>query len=873
MWWVDAVRQRARLVLWLTSIATLVFLGYALNNLGLNMSQSAILSDELPFAKRYKEYAEVFPIVDEAIFVVVDADTPIRAKKAVEALAARLDEQNDLFSSVYVPGGGPFFERNALLYLSIDELEDLTDDLASVQPLLAELSRDGSLRGLATVLEEGIEVARTDPAFSMKLTGVFDSVSRAADAVLRGQPRPISWIEVLLERGLPGDSAQRVILVEPQLDYDRLLPARDAIRAIRRAGDEVARDAESEIRVRVTGNVALNYEEMIVVARQAAFAALGSFILVGAVLFGALGSRRLIAAVLAALLVGLVWTAAFAAWAVGHVNVFSVSFAVLYIGLGVDFGIHLSMRYAELAREGRPQESALRETAASVGTSLALCALTTAIGFYVFLPTEFKAVGELGLIAGTGMPISLFCSLTVLPAVLSLGGATDAGRERVAPRWFTDLLIPLVVRHARAVRIGAVVLFLPALCALPFARFDHNISRLRDPSTESVQTFDELLAASDTSPWTMDLLTGSLEEAVSTAEELRRLEIVERAVTLVDYVPDDQETKREVLADLALFVPEPPPRDAEVPLVPVADQIAALRAMHQALQTPWLLNGDSSRSESARRASLELEQFLARLETLDRKQEALESFEASLVGELPEQMHKIWGALDPETVELGNLPPELARRMLAPDGRARVQILPSQDLGDMDAMARFVGGVQAVYPTATGSAVSILEWARATARSFRQALASAFVAVALVVWLLWRRIGDVVLVLTPLVLAGVLTAAIVVALGLTFNFANVLVLPLLLGIGVDSGIHLVHRYRAVERETPGGQVAQELLETSTAHAVFFSALTTIGSFGSLAFSSHAGLASLGQLLVIGVTLTLACNLIVLPALLARKSAP
>jgi len=210
--------------------------------------------------------------------------------------------------------------------------------------------------------------------------------------------------------------------------------------------------------------------------------------------------------------------------------------------------------------------------------------------------------------------------------------------------------------------------------------------------------------------------------------------------------------------------------------------------------------------------------------------------------------------------------------MLSPEGLARVEILASEDLGESEALERFVDSVTDVVPRATGGALILVEFGRAVSRSFREALGTAVVAVALLLWLLWRRLEDMALVMTPLALASLLTVATAVLLDMPFNFGNVVVLPLLLGIGVDSGIHLVHRHR-VTIETAGvaRSPERELLETSTAQAVFFSALTTMASFGSLAFSDHPGFASLGRLLLIGVTYTLLANLILLPALLAGRS--
>jgi predicted RND superfamily exporter protein len=277
---------------------------------------------------------------------------------------------------------------------------------------------------MANVLRKGIEHARTHPEAIGDMSAVFDSLSIAAAAVLEGRPRAISWTELLIERSLPSDRARRLIVLDPNYDYERLLPGRRAMLAVRAAAAELGLDEQAGVDVRITGNVALNTEEMVVVAWQSAYAAGGCFLLVGAVLFVALRSWRVAIAILAALLVGLVGTAAFAALVVGKLNVVSVAFAVLFIGLGVDFGIHLGLRYGEdVAR-------ALAETCRSVGGSLILCACTTAIGFYVFIPTDYRAVAELGLISGTGMLISLFSSLTVLPAILATTSVAPGGERR-----------------------------------------------------------------------------------------------------------------------------------------------------------------------------------------------------------------------------------------------------------------------------------------------------------------------------------------------------------------------------------------------------------------------------------------------------------
>ena len=875
--WVDGVRARYRAVLAFSLASSLALVAYAALALGVNTHHTAILSDDLAFWQEYHAFAEVFPILDEALLVVVDAETSGSAREAALALADRLGQYPELYPDIYVPGGDSFFQHNGLLYLEVEELEDLSDQLATMQPLLAEVSRDPSLVHLAGVLRTGIDRLRTHPETPVDFTRVFDTWSRAVKAVLEGRPEPVSWTELILEKKLPGDSARRVVVLQPAFDYERLLPGKPAIDHVREEARDLGLTPENGVTVRITGNVALNTEEMIGVARGALLAIGGSLVLVALILIVALRRWHLVLAALLTLLASLAWTAGFATFAVGHINVVSVCFAILIIGLGIDFGIHFSMRYAELARAGEAHRRALEESVCSVGGSLVLCAGTTAMAFFVFVPTDFKAVGELGIIAGAGMGLSLLATLTVLPALLTAWQGRDPGEPWPGAFWFERVVITASAHYPRLVRISAAslaVLAVVSLLTVRPVRFDHNVAHMRDPGAESVQTFDELLTESDTSPWTMDLMAPSLEEAIALAKRLRELDVVERAVTLADYVPEGQEEKIEVLAEMGYFVPEPPPREREPKRVPLDDQIVALSALEEAMRAPWLREGDPERAASAERAAVSLGRFLARLETIERKEEKREQlaqFERSLIGALPEQMRQLWDALEPDVFGIDALPRDLADRMVAGEGQARVEVLPKEDLDDNRAHARFVDTVRGVAPAATGSAVTILEFGRAVVRSFQQALLSAIVAIAVLLWVLWRRLSDMLLVVAPLSLATLLTTAAAGLFGIPFNFANILVIPLLLGIGVDSGIHLVHRHRVTIESTGHADLPErELLETSTAQAVFFSALTTMASFGTMAFASHVGFATLGQLLLLGVAFTLLSNLVVLPALLARR---
>jgi predicted RND superfamily exporter protein len=293
-------------------------------------------------------------------------------------------------------------------------------------------------------------------------------------------------------------------------------------------------------------------------------------------------------------------------------------------------------------------------------------------------------------------------------------------------------------------------------------------------------------------------------------------------------------------------------------------QIEALRALHGTLSHPWTEEGSSPLRASMRVLRDKLGIFLARVGAEEDPTEALRDFETLLLASFPDQIDRLRRSMDASEITQEDLPPELVARMITSTGRARIQVFPSETLIDEASFARFSDSVRAIDPRATGVAVNLLEFGRATRDSFRQALISASLAIFALLWLLWRRVSLVVLALAPLMLSSVLTCASMVLIDMPFNFGNVIVIPLLLGIGIDSGIHLVHR-----SEHPDAEGAS-LLESTTARAVFYSALTTTVSFGTLAFSSHRGMASLGILLTMGMAITVLSNLVVLPAMLQLR---
>ncbi|WP_299440644.1 MMPL family transporter [uncultured Rhodospira sp.] len=855
--WVDTARRHRWLVLLVALLLTALSLWLAATRIGVSTDTSTMLDPDLPFQRQNQALKEAFPQLGGDLVVVVEGRTTAMTDHAAARLSNALAARTDLLAFVSDLQGDPFFRRNGLLFVPLDDLYALSDTLAEAQPVLGTLAADPSLRGVADLMDtvaDGLANPGTG-APPVPLAPVLDRMKETTQARLAGEPARLDWQRLIGgETGPLAETNRRLILAKPARDLTGLSPAGEAMTAVRTAARDLGLTPENGVTVRLTGAAAMETEELKSVQTGMDIAGAITFAAVVTLLILGLRSPRLIGATVITLVAGLCWTAGLAAAVVGTLNLISVAFAVLFIGLSVDFGIHFALRYKEARDQGADNAAALDEAARGVGPALALCAVAAAIAFLSFLPTDYRGLAQLGLISGLGMAVAFVANLTLPPALLGLmparagrGAAMDAS-GRLAGR-----LEAALRRHARTVALVALVVGVGAAALAPGARFDFDPLNLRDPNTESVATLFDLMEDPRVTPYTMDILAEDLDTAEALADRVAALPAVGSAITARDLVPDNQDEKLMVIQDLALFLgptlavdPLPSP-DAEARRAARAALVDALRRLASTPGADAVL----------RDAATGFAEALARADTDD----ALAAVAEGLTVDLPPMLERLETSLGAQPVTLDDLPPALLGRYLAPDGRARVEVRPALDPREPDQLARFVDAVRAEVPKATGSPVLIRESGRTVVWAFAEAAGLAFVGITILLAVTLRRGRDILLVFAPLGLAALLTVATAAVFNLPFNFANVIVLPLLFGLGVASAIHLVQRERD---ETD----VSRAMTSSTPRAVVFSALTTIGSFGSIAASSHPGTASMGVLLTIAIGLTLVCTLGVLPALLA-----
>ncbi|MFQ5689538.1 MAG: efflux RND transporter permease subunit [Gemmatimonadota bacterium] len=872
--WAERICRHARAVVLATGPATALLLYYAATHLGINTDTSVMASERLRWEQTYLAYKAAFPQLTNRILIVIEGATPDLADRAQRRLAGRLESESDVFESVYLPDGGEYFDRHALLYLKPEQLTELAENLARFRPWLGRLERDPSLTGLLTALDSAMSGSGADP--KLDLVPVFRAVSGAFYALTQGRFYELPWQAVFRGHRPTAAEKRRFIAVRPRFDFSKPLPAGRALSHVHRAIEELGLDGRHGVQVRVTGSVAMKHDELKSAGQGAMQAGSLALVMVGLILYLGLRSLRLVLASLVTLVSGLIGTAAFAAVAVGSLNLISIAFAVLYIGLGIDYAIHLCLRYREMWARGLPRAEAVRVAVEQVGGSLALSALTTAVSFYVFVPTDFAGVSELGLIAGTGMFISLFATSTLLPALLMRlplpgpeegrsrealtgpgarsgvwGGAIRSGLGRFVSRGLRA--------RPRVVLWSALALGVACLALLPRVHFDHDPMSLRDPTTESVAAYRSLLADSSATPLRVSVVEPDSVAARRVAERMKELDGVAGTRMLNDFIPRDQARKLRLIARIDSIVG---PRPAVAPSPP-GDRLAAVERFRRRLgDFQWYT--DEATADAARQLRILIRHWQRAVAAWPVPTQALmvDQLETSLVGSLPGRLRALRASLSPDPVAFQSLPEDLVRQWVSETGAYRVEIRPRGRLESSAALRRFVEEVTAQAPDATGPPVSEFETGRVVVRSFRQALLWAVLATAALLLILLRSFVATLLVLAPLALASAMTGAASAGFGLPFNFANVITLPLLLGVGVDNGIHMVHRIRAAP------PADGNLLATSTARAIVFSSLTTIAGFGNLAFAAHRGMASMGRLLTLGMLAVLFSTLVILPALLS-----
>jgi uncharacterized protein len=829
-------------------LATLSLL-VASNRFAMTTDTAELISPNVAWRQQERTMETAFPQLRDVMLVVIDGATPELAEDGASKLAAKLAGDKAHFRMVTRPDGGEFLNREGLLFGSMREVRESTSALVDAQPILGPLAADPSLRGIADALSMMADGVAAGQLTLDRMDRPMRALADASDSVLNGKPGYFSWQALLTGNGTPVRSTRRLIEAQPILNHGSLMPGEDASNAVRAAAAALNLDAAHGVRVQLTGEVPLADEE---------FATLQENIgLVGLVMFGAMlvtlwlatKSVRLVGAIVTTIVVGLIITMAIGLLTVGRFNLISIAFIPLFVGLGVDFGIQICVRYNAERLSGAEPAQALHQAGAALGAPLTLAAGAIFLGFGAFLPTEYIGIAELGVIAGLGMIIALALSVTLLPALILL---LRPGKPRQEVGFSSLGPADAWLERRRGAVLGSfVIALIVSIALLPWVTFDFNPMHLRDPDAPAMRALADLTRDPDRTPNTIDVLARNQTEANVLAAKLSKLPQVSHVVSISSFVPEDQAPKLALIQDASLLLDVALNPLDTLPRPTDAEQIASLKRSAAKLRGAAGTTKSAS-AHDARRLAAALD-GLAHASAADRAE--ANSILAQPLGITLDQLR---AALQATRVARADLPPDLVRDWVTPDGRFRLQVFPSGDSADNRVIRKFRAAVADVTPAISGLPVATQAAANTVAHAFVQAGILAFLLVSLFLFAVLRDVREVAFTLAPVVLSIFLTLGCCVLIGQPINFANIIAFPLLFGVGVAFHIYFVMAWRSG---------ATGLLQSSLARAVLFSALATGTAFGSLWLSHHPGTASMGKILMISLAWTLICALIFEPALL------
>jgi len=804
-------------------VLSVISLAYTATQARINSDLSSLIrpSDELVWYQNNEHYKDQFPYFEQTALVVLSGPDANGVDRVAEELVARLNA-DEHFYSVFAPGVDAFITQHAFYFLSPEQLALWLKGVEYAYGPLLRLADEASITNFTFVLADHLTANRGLP-LPAPLQSITSSIGQG---------------EVQLDALPPlndPDQARfyQLIVLQGAQDLSQQLPNELLVSVLRAQISTL--EKPSDVEIRLSGEIPLAHEEIQAALSGVGLAGVISIVLLALILGFGIRSFGFILAIFVFLGAGVSLTLGLAVLVVGSFNTLSLIFVVMFFGLGVDFAAHFGLRVRE-ARQALPIHDALVLAASDIGPALLLCMLTTSIAFLAFVPTDYVGLAELGVISAIGMLIALILTLTLLPALLRHVHLRQGQADTFSLAFFLMPTRPTILVFVAVIAVSGWI--------AKDLRFDYSVLAMRDTNTEGMRTLLELQDEGITTDYSIAVLAKDAATAKRLTKQLEQLDEVSGVTGPDDLIPTQQGLKQTMVEPFRARFDS------------IDEVLAAEEHSKEALSDAVAYLEE--RAQYARPADRELLNALAkRLSVMD--SEAIAQFDSALLLNLTEGLQRLRLTLAASPFDLAGIPVELSQRLISPDGEYLLSVQPSSDLGNRQATTNFIDAVSSVAPNLAGR--SVVEWGigNVVVESFIEATGLAFVGIFILLVGYFRSLILPILVFVPVAISLLMTFALCQLLGLNLNMANILVVPLIVGLGVDTGIHVVHRFVT--------GAAEDLHESSTARAVVISAVTTVGTFFSLSFSPHLGAASIGLLLTVAISLLVVVTFVLLPVLL------
>jgi uncharacterized protein len=887
------IAQRPRLILGLALLLSAVSVIYTVRNMQFLTGRDDLMPRNAPFQVDYRAYRAEFGDQEE-IVAVIESDDAERATRAADALYARLNREKGVFREVFYPGGLPYFRKNGLLFMPLEEIRQLRNTLTMAAPVLKDLAAAPSVQTLFTSLTRQIDgyLAKPDPATLKSLTfmlGTLDkgfasaslstssSASLSAGAGAGPDPERSRRDGMSMDSFLKGSSdgkpsmlesagKQQVITVLPVKEQGSFVPAEKAIQTTRAALDDILKRPEFKgIKGGLTGVPVLEYEEMATSQHDIRIATILSLSLTVILLLFAFRGLLNVIAAMVSLIVGICLSFGFATLAVGHLNILSMVFAIMLIGLGIEYGIQVVLRYQEELRTGASGLEAIETGLSANIRSIIMAAATVALAFATFAFTDFKGIAELGIIAAGGVFICVLATFTVLPAMLILLERFRKTSAQTTPPLEGEVR-RLGVLFTRPRTVIGLTLLLTLACIYPTlrTRFDYNLMNLQARGLQSVEYAYKLMRSKENSGYFAVVTARDRADARQLSERLEKLPAVDHVVSLLALVPEQQEAKLAELAALrqVMDAVRPVPYEENLRVMELPAIFESFRDRVDKLKKAL----ETERAEEARPVGAFLTTLDGFFTSLEKEKDRnalgmLREFQGGMFAELPDKLRMLKETLRAVRVTESDVPRELKQRFVGTSGKLLLQVAPRKEIFEHGPLQEFVSQVKSVVPNATGEPVMVYESLTILRDSYLKAFGYAFIGIAAILLINFKSLRFALIGSLPLAAGLLLMVGGMWLAGVSFNSANIIVLPLILGVGIDSAIYIINRYRQ------GAETPAQVALSSAGIGVFLNALTILFSFGALMVAHHQGVFSIGAVMSLGMVASVAVFMFFLPALL------
>ncbi len=890
-----AIYRAPGVVTTLGVLFTLLCLWYTYTHFKVVNSIGDLLSDKTGANRIYREYKKEFNLEEEYVVVITSPD-PAANRQVADAVATRLRDLGPGLGKVFYKLDFSKLESRLLLLENESALQQIETDVAGYAQALKTTKVNFDLHSMLNQARGAMgneqylrkkENWKDFKPFVDRFAAMLDQLANSVEGKKPGMEEPASTSsandlgsadvsEMLTEREYLSYDHGRTVLVlaaPGQRQFDSASPYTGTLAKIR----SVIADVQAQnpaVSIGLTGEPVLNDDEMQTAAKDVTYASIITFVLITLLFAISYKEYARPGWAIAVLLMAVVWCFAAAMFFVGHLNILTNAFVPMVLGLGIDFGIQVMGRYEEELGHGFGIEHALSETLQHTGVAIVTGGSTTAAAFFSMCLNEFKGLSELGMICGMSMILCLVANLVLLPAIYVLRDRKRSPRDlhikqTAAESHFTPEFNNRIVRHPHLVlTIGGIITVI-CLIAVGGTRFDYNLLNMQNQKLESVQVEKQLLKRLGNSSIYASITVDSLDEAREMTKKLEALPTVKEVQSLAKLLPDRQPEKQAIIRRITASlrgVKLDADAAAKIDVAKARQDVAALLASSKEARVQAEMFAGTSKMakeavETFKKLIPPLERADAAMTKLSDEELAqrLNAYQSEVFGRMQRGLVWLRNAETNQFITIEDVPEPLRKRFVGNTGKYLLQVYAKEDLWDREPLVKFVHEVQSVAPLATGTPVQNYAYIDLLRVSYRDAAIWAFLAIVVLILLHFRSVIDASLAVLPLALGVIWTLGTMALFHIPFNPANIMTLPMLLGIGVAYGVYTTDRFREVGK--------MQIFSTSTGKAIVLSACTTLFGFASMLISDYRGLFSLGLVMTLGVVFCLITSLGLLPQIL------